>query len=104
MSAPPHTPAPLAMDSAQRGEGPYIWRFSLYHRITHGVVVVSFFLLVITGLPLHFSEAFWAAPLMVLLGGVEMAGLPPPSDATRAYPPFDNVWMMPNSTSALKIP
>lgn len=76
MSASPHTPqTPLAMDSAQRGGGPYIWRFSLYHRITHGVVVVSFFILVITGLPLHFSEAFWAAPLMALLGGVEIAGL-----------------------------
>jgi cytochrome b subunit of formate dehydrogenase len=30
---------------------------------------------VITGLPLRFSEAFWAAPLMGVLGGVEMAGL-----------------------------
>lgn len=67
--------APLALDSAQRGEGPYIWRFSRYHRITHGTVIVSFFLLVITGLPLRFSEAFWAGPLMGLLGGVAMAGL-----------------------------
>lgn len=75
MSNPSPQKAPLALDSAQRGEGPYIWRFSLYHRITHGTVIVSFFLLVITGLPLRFSEAFWAGPLMGLLGGVEMAGL-----------------------------
>ena len=75
MTVPSPQKAPLALDSAQRGEGPYIWRFSLYHRITHGTVIVSFFLLVVTGLPLRFSEAFWAGPLMGLLGGVEMAGL-----------------------------
>ncbi|HSG08131.1 MAG TPA: hypothetical protein VLA36_07230 [Longimicrobiales bacterium] len=67
--------APLHLDSAQRGEGPFIWRFTLYHRLTHAAVIVSFFLLVITGLPLRFSEAFWAGPLMGLLGGVAMAGI-----------------------------
>jgi len=66
---------PLAMDAAQRGGGPFVWRFSLYHRLTHATLIVSFFLLVITGLPLRFSEAFWAGPLMKMLGGVEMAGL-----------------------------
>jgi len=66
---------PLHLDSAQRGEGPFVWRFTLYHRLTHAAVIVSFFLLVITGLPLRFSEAFWAGPLMSLLGGVAMAGL-----------------------------
>jgi cytochrome b subunit of formate dehydrogenase len=66
---------PLHLDSAQRGEGPFVWRFTLYHRLTHAAVIVSFFLLVITGLPLRFSQAFWAGPLMDLLGGVAMAGL-----------------------------
>lgn len=66
---------PLHLDSAQRGEGPFVWRFQLYHRMTHAAVIVSFFLLVITGLPLRFSQAFWAAPLMTLLGGVKMAGI-----------------------------
>lgn len=71
-----HDPGePLHLDSAQRGDGPFIWRFSRFHRLTHATVIVSFFLLVITGLPLRFSEAFWAPPLMSLLGGVEMAGL-----------------------------
>ncbi len=65
---------PLQLDAAQRGHGPFVWRFELYHRITHGMVIVSFFLLVITGLPLRFSHAFWATPLMSLLGGVKMAG------------------------------
>ncbi|MFQ5536392.1 MAG: formate dehydrogenase subunit gamma [Gemmatimonadota bacterium] len=63
------------LDAAQRGGGPFLWRFSLFHRITHGAVIVSFFLLVITGLPLRFSEAFWAEPLMALLGGVRSAGI-----------------------------
>jgi cytochrome b subunit of formate dehydrogenase len=67
--------APLHLDSAQRGDGPFVWRFSAFHRWTHATVIVSFFLLVITGLPLRFSESFWAVPMMSLLGGVEMAGL-----------------------------
>jgi cytochrome b subunit of formate dehydrogenase len=66
---------PLHLDAAQRGAGPFVWRFQLYHRVTHAAVIVSFFLLVITGLPLRFSQAFWAAPLMSLLGGVGMAGI-----------------------------
>jgi len=71
----PAPEVPLHLDSAQRGEGPFVWRFTLYHRVTHAAVILSFFLLVITGLPLRFSEAFWAGPLMGLLGGVGMAGL-----------------------------
>ncbi|HKJ03307.1 MAG TPA: hypothetical protein VJ997_12660 [Longimicrobiales bacterium] len=74
MPVPRHE-GPLHLDSAQRGEGPFVWRFTLYHRLTHAAVILSFFLLVITGLPLRFSEAFWAGPLMGLLGGVAMAGL-----------------------------
>jgi cytochrome b subunit of formate dehydrogenase len=66
---------PLHLDAAQRGAGPFVWRFERYHRITHGAVIVSFFLLVVTGLPLRFSQAFWAAPLISLLGGVRMAGI-----------------------------
>jgi cytochrome b subunit of formate dehydrogenase len=67
--------SPLHLDSAQRGEGHFVWRFPAFHRWTHATVIVSFFLLVITGLPLRFSQAFWAPALMGLLGGVEMAGL-----------------------------
>ncbi len=73
MKAPAAGGTPL--DSAQRGTGPYVWRFHLFHRVTHGVVIVSFLLLVLTGLPLRFSCAVWSKPLMGLLGGVEMAGL-----------------------------
>jgi len=63
------------LDAAQRGEGHFVWRFNRYHRITHGLVVVSFLLLAATGLPLRFSSAVWAGPLIGLMGGVEMAGL-----------------------------
>jgi cytochrome b subunit of formate dehydrogenase len=63
------------LDSAQRGTGPFVWRFSLYHRVTHAAVMISFFLLAATGLPLRFSCAPWAPLWIRLFGGVEMAGL-----------------------------
>jgi cytochrome b subunit of formate dehydrogenase len=72
MTAQPSTGT--SIDSAQRGSGPFVWRFRAFHRWTHATVIVSFFLLVITGLPLRFSCVFWSKPLMGLLGGVEMAG------------------------------
>lgn len=64
---------PLA--SSDRGHGPYIQRFGPVERITHAMMVVSFFGLVITGIPLHFSHAPWAATMMGILGGVRSAGL-----------------------------
>ena len=75
MSRAPGTSHRVPLDAAQRGEGGFVWRFHAFHRWTHAAVIVSFFLLVITGLPLRFSCAFWSVPLMRLLGGVEMAGL-----------------------------
>ncbi|UCC26255.1 MAG: hypothetical protein JSU98_03955 [Gemmatimonadales bacterium] len=68
------SPTGMPLDSAQRGDGPYVWRFNTYHRVTHAVVIVSFFLLTLTGLPLRFSCALWSVPLIRLFGGVEMAG------------------------------
>jgi cytochrome b subunit of formate dehydrogenase len=59
---------------ADRGQGPYLWRFGPIERILHALVVISFFGLVITGLPLRFVHADWAVPLMRMLGGVESAG------------------------------
>jgi cytochrome b subunit of formate dehydrogenase len=69
---------PLAkkpIDSAARGKGPFVWRFKLFHRWIHGISVVSFFALIITGLPLRFSCAVWAADMMRLLGGTRAAGI-----------------------------
>jgi cytochrome b subunit of formate dehydrogenase len=65
----------VPLDSAQRGTGGFVWRFPLRHRLTHAAVVISFFLLVFTGMPLRFSCAPWSAHLIQLMGGVEMAGL-----------------------------
>lgn len=66
---------PVPLDSAQRGRGPYIWRFNLIHRLTHFFAMVSFYTLILTGIPLRFACAPFAAPLMQFWGGVEQAGL-----------------------------
>ena len=63
---------PLAV--SDQGVGPYIRRFGPIERTTHALVVVSFFGLVITGVPLRFAAAPWAAPLMRMLGGAQAAG------------------------------
>jgi cytochrome b subunit of formate dehydrogenase len=73
LAALPNEPRPLA--SSDRGEGPYLRRFSPTERITHAMVVVSFFGLVITGVPLHFSYAPWALTVIGFLGGVRAAGI-----------------------------
>ena len=69
-----HAGAPALMDSALRGGPPYVWRFNTIFRAIHALIVVTFFLLVITGLPLRFSCTTWAPGLMGLLGGPEIAG------------------------------
>ncbi len=53
---------------------PYVRRFRPYHRITHLFVIISFFLLAITGMMLKFSYTGWAKALSKLLGGFETAG------------------------------
>lgn len=53
----------------------YIRRFNAYHRVLHIVMAVSFLGLVISGMPLKYARAPWAAWLMKLLGGYHAAGL-----------------------------
>jgi cytochrome b subunit of formate dehydrogenase len=72
-AAPPPPPVPL--DSAQRGRGPYVWRFNLMHRWTHAFAMISFYVLILTGLPLRFACAPFAEPLIRFWGGVESAGM-----------------------------
>lgn len=74
-AAPASPAADVALDSAQRGRGPYIWRFNLFHRWIHGFAILSFYVLVLTGLPLRFACAPFSAPLIRFWGGVERAGL-----------------------------
>lgn len=70
----PRSPA-RAISSSDRGHGPYLWRFSPLERVLHLMVIVSFFGLVVTGLPLHFSHEPWAAFIIRFHGGVETAGV-----------------------------
>ena len=65
----------VALDAADRGRGPYVWRFTVLQRVLHGVLVVAFFVLAFTGLPLRFSCIAWAPRLMHLWGGARSAGL-----------------------------
>ncbi len=51
-----------------------VQRFILYHRITHGIIIVSFLGLVLTGLPLLYSHTLWASWLYRLLGGYPLVG------------------------------
>jgi cytochrome b subunit of formate dehydrogenase len=68
-------PKGVPLDAAQRGHGPYVWRFNLFHRWTHFFAMLSFYTLILTGLPLRFSCAPFAEPLIRFWGGVERAGL-----------------------------
>ena len=52
----------------------WIQRFPAYHRVTHIMIILSFFLLVITGMALKFSCTEWAKVVANLFGGFETAG------------------------------
>jgi len=53
---------------------PMYMRFGLYERSLHFMVIISFLTLVLTGMPLKFSETGWAQFLAPYLGGFETAG------------------------------
>ncbi len=50
-------------------------RFDRYHRVLHGLLMLSFLGLALTGLPLLFSDAPWAGTLARLFGGFHTAGV-----------------------------
>jgi cytochrome b subunit of formate dehydrogenase len=64
----------VALDAAHRGRGPYLWRFTLPQRLLHLVLIVAFFVLAFTGLPLRLSCVTWAPKLMAFWGGAAAAG------------------------------
>jgi cytochrome b subunit of formate dehydrogenase len=72
MATPAGTGQALAI--SDRGKGRYYRRFSPVERLTHAVMMISFYMLVLTGVPLRFSYAPWARPLADMLGGVKVAG------------------------------
>jgi cytochrome b subunit of formate dehydrogenase len=53
----------------------YLWRFDLFDRVLHGILMVSFLGLAATGLPLLFSYAAWAGTLARAFGGLHAAGI-----------------------------
>lgn len=63
------------LNAADRGAGPYLWRFTRQQRVLHIMVIVSFYGLVLTGVPLFFSYAPWARGLVNLVGGLESAAI-----------------------------
>ena len=62
-----------AINAADRGAGPYLWRYTRLQRVLHALVIISFFGLVLTGTPLHFAYAPWARFILNLLGGLQVA-------------------------------
>ena len=58
--------------ATQQG-GEWFSRFSPYERFLHILVVTSFLLLVITGMPLKFYYTDWAKSMFALMGGVSTA-------------------------------
>ena len=50
-------------------------RYRLYHRITHGLMILAFFGNVLTGLPLSYPEKEWAKLLFTGLGGRDLTPL-----------------------------
>ena len=51
------------------------WRFHVFHRFIHLVMMVTFIGLALTGLPIKYPGAFWARGLILLWGGVRGAGI-----------------------------
>jgi cytochrome b subunit of formate dehydrogenase len=63
-------------EARERVENPHqewFTRFTPYERFLHFLIITSFLLLVVTGMPLKFYEAQWAKTLFGLLGGPETA-------------------------------
>lgn len=51
----------------------YFFRFTVNERIQHGILALTVIVLVLTGMPLKFSDAFWAPYLYGLFGGIKVA-------------------------------
>ena len=56
------------------GEERWYLRFIYYHRFLHALIIISFLGLVLTGMPLKYSEAAWAQVFARYLGGIQNAG------------------------------
>ncbi|MBA4387220.1 MAG: hypothetical protein C0404_04510 [Verrucomicrobia bacterium] len=54
-------------------DGEWFTRFVPFERFLHLLVVTSFLLLVVTGMPLKFYDSDWAKVIMQLMGGTQVA-------------------------------
>lgn len=72
MATPLATPGALA--TSDRGAGRYLRRFTPLERVTHAIMIVAFYGLVLTGVPLRYAGAPWAQWLVDFMGGVASAG------------------------------
>lgn len=52
----------------------HVWRFGRLERALHGMLMTSFLGLALTGLPLLFADADWAATMAALMGGYGVTG------------------------------
>ena len=65
----------MAAKETQVPHSEVFWRFNVFHRFIHLVMMVTFVGLALTGLPLKYPHAFWAKGLASLWGGVKGAGI-----------------------------
>lgn len=59
---------------AREGANLVYHRFSAFHRFNHYLVMISFFGLTLTGIPLKFKDSYWSQIIMDVVGGVAAAG------------------------------
>jgi cytochrome b subunit of formate dehydrogenase len=57
---------------AKAGDGTGLMRFSVFQRVKHAMLVISFVVLCLTGFPMRFPHASWARVIQ-LFGGIETA-------------------------------
>jgi cytochrome b subunit of formate dehydrogenase len=69
-----HEPAP-SVAQATAGGRTHFRRFTGFQRWVHFFIMLSFFTLVLTGMPLKYSDEAWAQRWMGVIGGVRNAGL-----------------------------
>ncbi len=58
-------------EERQAASGQYVRRFRRYNMRMHVVIIATFMLLALTGLPLKFNDAPWAQTLVDILGGID---------------------------------
>jgi len=71
----PHVKVDAAPEVPEKLRGKHFLRFSATWRAAHITFALSLMILTLTGIPLFYPEAPWAAPLMRALGGPEVAGI-----------------------------